>query len=302
MRERTARQQTAMRWAGYVAIAIVFAIVCAFLSNWQFTRNAERSSQLALIAANYDAAPVPLGQVIGADGAFRPGDQWRPVSLTGQYLTDHTLLARNRAHGGTSAFEVLVPFRTVDGAVFLVDRGWLPPGSSQPEPDAIPTPPAGQVQVIARLKPGEPLPNSGRSAPDGQVPTINLPLIAETTAQPALITSAYGLLVSEQPSPAETPNALESPSDDPGPYLSYAIQWILFALMGFVFIWYMIRTEIRHRREDAEDAAAERAGETPTPDDEEASPAARRRRQREARRPDRDMQEEDALLDELTSR
>ncbi|AXA96004.1 SURF1 family protein [Microbacterium laevaniformans] len=302
MRERTARQQTALRWAGYVAIAIVFAIVCAFLSNWQFTRNAERSSQLALIAANYDAAPVPLGQVIGADGAFRPGDQWRPVSLTGQYLTDHTLLARNRAHGGTSAFEVLVPFRTVDGAVFLVDRGWLPPGSSQPEPDAIPTPPAGQVQVIARLKPGEPLPNSGRSAPDGQVPTINLPLIAETTAQPALITSAYGLLVSEQPSPAETPNALESPSDDPGPYLSYAIQWILFALMGFVFIWYMIRTEIRHRREDAEDAAAERAGETPTPDEEEASPAARRRRQREARRPDRDMQEEDALLDELTSR
>ncbi|WP_295820275.1 SURF1 family protein [uncultured Microbacterium sp.] len=302
MRERTARQQTAMRWAGYVAIAIVFAIVCAILSNWQFTRNAERSSQLALIAANYDAAPVPLGQVIGADGAFRPGDQWRPVSLTGQYLTDHTLLARNRAHGGTSAFEVLVPFRTVDGAVFLVDRGWLPPGSSQPEPDAIPAPPAGQVQVIARLKPGEPLPNSGRSAPDGQVPTINLPLIAETTAQPALITSAYGLLVSEQPSPAETPNELESPSDDPGPYLSYAIQWILFALMGFVFIWYMIRTEIRHRREDAEDAAAERAGETPTPDEEEASPAARRRRQREARRPDRDMQEEDALLDELTSR
>ena len=302
MRERTTRQQTAMRWAGYVAIAIVFAIVCAFLSNWQFTRNAERSSQLALIAANYDAAPVPLGQVIGADGAFRPGDQWRPVSLTGQYLTDHTLLARNRAHGGTSAFEVLVPFRTVDGAVFLVDRGWLPPGSSQPEPDAIPTPPAGQVQVIARLKPGEPLPNSGRSAPDGQVPTINLPLIAETTAQPALITSAYGLLVSEQPSPAETPNALESPSDDPGPYLSYAIQWILFALMGFVFIWYMIRTEIRHRREDAEDAAAERAGETPTPDEAEPSPAARRRRQREARRPDRDMQEEDALLDELTSR
>ncbi|KXZ61450.1 SURF1 family protein [Microbacterium laevaniformans] len=305
MSGRTARQQTALRWAGYVAIAIVFAIVCAFLSNWQFTRNADRSSQLALIAANYDAAPVPLDQVIGADGAFRPGDQWRPVSLTGQYLTDHTLLARNRAHGGTSAFEVLVPFRTVDGAVFLVDRGWLPPGSSQPEPDAIPTPPAGQVQVIARLKPGEPLPNSGRSAPDGQVPTINLPLIAETTAQPALITSAYGLLVSEQPSPAETPNALESPSDDPGPYLSYAIQWILFALMGFVFIWYMIRTEIRHRREDAEDAAAAASAavaESASPDEAEPSAAARRRRQRETRRRDRDMQEEDALLDELTPR
>ena len=309
MRERTARQQTAMRWAGYVAIAIVFAIVCAFLSNWQFTRNADRSSQLALIAANYDAAPVPLDQVIGTDGTFPPADQWRPVTLTGEYLTDRTLLARNRAHGGTSAFEVLVPFRTVDGAVFLVDRGWLPPGSSQPEPDAIPTPPAGQAQVIARLKPGEPLPNSGRSAPDGQVPTINLPLIAETTAQPALITSAYGLVVSEQPSPAETPNALESPSDDPGPYLSYAIQWILFALMGFVFIWYMIRTELRHRREDAQDAAE--AAAVAAGDPSGAAPAAasatpgsapRRRRRGEPRPKDRDMAEEDALLDEVSPR
>ncbi|RKS89437.1 cytochrome oxidase assembly protein ShyY1 [Microbacterium sp. AG790] len=305
MSGRTARQQTALRWAGYVAIAIVFAIVCAFLSNWQFTRNADRSSQLALIAANYDAAPVPLDQVIGTDGTFPPADQWRPVTLTGEYLTDRTLLARNRAHGGTSAFEVLVPFRTVEGAVFLIDRGWLPPGSAQPEPDTIPAPPSGQVQVVARLKPGEPLPNSGRSAPDGQVPTINLPLVAETTAQPTLITSAYGLLVSEQPSPSQAPNALESPSDDPGPYLSYAIQWILFALMGFVFIWYMIRTEIRHRREDAEDAAAAASAEvaeTASPEEADPSAAARRRRQRETRRRDRDMQEEDALLDELTPR
>ena len=305
MSPRTARQATALRWAGYVAIAIMFAIVCAFLSNWQFTRNADRSSQLALIAKNYDAAPVPLRGLLGTDGSLDPADQWHPVALTGEYLTDHTLLARNRAHGGTSAFEVLVPFRTVDGDVFLIDRGWLPPGSSQPEPDSIPAPPAGQVQVVARLKPGEALPNSGRSAPEGQVPTINLPLVAEASAQPALITSSYGLLVSENPAPATTPNALESPSDDPGPYLSYAIQWILFALMGFVFIWYMIRTEIRHRREDAEDAAADRRDIEPAAPSQAPVPspaAARRRRQRNQRPRDRDMQEEDALLDELAPR
>jgi len=310
---RTARQSTALRWAGYVAIAIVFAIVCAFLSNWQFTRNADRSTQLALVSANYDAGAVPLRDLLHDDGSFDPDTQWHPVVVSGEYLVDHTLLARNRAHGGTSAFEVLVPFRTDDGDVFLIDRGWLAPGSDQPDPDAIPAPPTGHVEVIARLKPGEPLPNSGRSAPDGQVPTINLPLIAEEAAQPGLITGAYGLLVSESPAVAEMPNALESPSDDPGPYLSYAIQWILFALMGFVFIWYMIRTEIRHRREDAEDAAAEAAagsGAAAPPDLAAAEGAAprtgattvRRRRRAEGRPRDRDMQEEDALLDELTPR
>lgn len=302
-------RRTALRWTGYVAVAIAFAIACAFLSNWQFTRNAERERQLGLIAANYDATPVALRELIPAGGEFDPADQWHPVRLVGEYLTDDTLLARNRAHGGTSAFEVLVPFRTLDGDVFLVDRGWVPPGDDQPEPDAIPAAPTGQVTVVARLKPGEPLPNSGRSAPEGQVPTINLPLVAETTGQDTMVTSAYGLMVSEDPAPTTAPNPLESPSDDPGPHLSYAIQWILFAVMGFVFIWYMIRTEIRHRREDAEDAAAAKvrtpvSGATGVADaDDAAGPAASARpRRREGRKRDRDMVDEDALLDELTPR
>jgi cytochrome oxidase assembly protein ShyY1 len=164
--------RTAARWAGYIAFAIVFAIACGFLANWQFTRNADRERQLALIAANYDADPVPLAEAIPLGGAFDPADQWLPVVLVGEYLADEQLLARNRAHGGTSAFEVLVPFRTDDGRVFIVDRGWVPPGNDQPEPDEIPAPPAGQVTVVARLTPGEPLPRSGRTAPEGQVPTI----------------------------------------------------------------------------------------------------------------------------------
>jgi cytochrome oxidase assembly protein ShyY1 len=67
----------------------VFAIACAFLSNWQFSRNEERERQLALIAANYDATPSALGDLIGADGAD-PEDQWHPVEVRGEYLVDHT--------------------------------------------------------------------------------------------------------------------------------------------------------------------------------------------------------------------
>src|SRR5690606_33360790 len=134
--------------------------------------------------------------------------------------------ARNRPHGGTSAFEVLVPLRTADGRVFIVDRGWVPPGKDQPEPDEIPAPPSGEVTVVVRLQPGEQLPRSGRSAPAGQVPTINVPLIADTIGEPATVTSAYGLLVSEDPAPPTRPSAPTAPSEDPGPHLSYAIQWI----------------------------------------------------------------------------
>jgi cytochrome oxidase assembly protein ShyY1 len=272
------------RWAIYISLAVVFAIACAFLSNWQFTRNEERSAQLALVEANYDATPVPLDELIPAGGALDPGDQWHPVRLVGEYVADDELLVRNRPHGGTSAFEVLVPFRLVDGRVLLIDRGWVPPGDDQPEPDAVPAAPQGEVTVIARLKPGEPLPSSGRSAPEGQVPTIHLPLVADAVSADvgrALELSAYGVMVSEDPAPAGRPQALASPSEDPGPHLSYAIQWILFAVMGFVFIGYVIRTERRHRREDAQDEPASDAAPP--------RPASRRR--------DRDAEDEDALLD-----
>ena len=272
------------RWAIYISLAVVFAIACAFLSNWQFTRNEERSAQLALVEANYDATPVPLDELIPAGGALDPGDQWHPVRLVGQYVVDDELLVRNRPHGGTSAFEVLVPFRLIDGRVLLIDRGWVPPGDDQPDPDAVPAAPAGEVTVIARLKPGEPLPSSGRSAPEGQVPTIHLPLVADSVSAEvgrALELSAYGVMVSEDPAAVDRPQQLASPSEDPGPHLSYAIQWILFAVMGFVFIGYVIRTERRHRREDAEDE--------PESDAAPPRPASRRR--------DRDAEDEDALLD-----
>lgn len=117
----------AVRWTAYIAIAIIFAIACAFLSNWQFTRNAERSVQLTLIEANYDQNPVSLAELLAPGAVLDPGDEWRPVALTGRYLPDDQLLVRNRPHGGTAAFEVLVPFRLDDGRVLVVNRGWVRP-------------------------------------------------------------------------------------------------------------------------------------------------------------------------------
>lgn len=267
-----------VRWGVYLLIAAAFAVACVFLSNWQFERNEGREAQIALVENNYDAEPVALGDLITADGALQPDDEWRPVLLRGEYLADEQVLVRNRPHGGTSAFEVLVPFLDADGRVLIVDRGWVPPGEGD-TPDAIPAPPSGDVEVVVRLRPGEPLPGSGRGAPDGQVPTIHLPTVA-AGLDADVITSAYGQLVEETPRPTTSPGAFTSPTDDPGPHLSYAIQWILFGIMGFVFIFYMIRTEVVRHREETEGA-----------------PTVKKR----VRRRDRDADVEDELLDDVDS-
>ncbi|HWM17998.1 MAG TPA: SURF1 family protein [Microbacterium sp.] len=276
----------AVRWTAYVAVAIVFAVACAFLSNWQFSRNAERTEQLVLVEQNYDAAPVALEEVISPGGQLEAGDEWRPVTLVGEYVAEEQILVRNRPHGGTAAFEVLVPFRLDDGRVLIVNRGWVPPGENQPLPDVIPAPPEGQATVVVRLRDAEQLPASGRSAPEGQVPSINPQLVAsmlDPEVAADLELSAYGVMESEDPAPATRPSAFAAPSEDPGPHLSYAVQWILFAIMGFIFIGYVIRTERQYRREDAEDRAR----------DPDAPPRVRL----PARRTDRDMQDEDSILD-----
>lgn len=262
------------RWGVYVLVAIAFAIACGFLSNWQFSRSEEKNATLALIAANYDATPVALDEVIAVDGSFdEVRQEWMQVELRGEYVNSHTAV-RNRPHNGTSTYEVVVPFRTDDGAVLFVNRGWVGAESGD-EPEAIADPPSGEVTVIVRMRPGENLPSSGRSAPAGQVPTIHLPTIAAQLGEPEAIVSAYGQLVSEDPAPDTSLGGFDKPEEDAGMNFSYAIQWILFAVMGFVFIGYIIRTEIVKNREEREGAPV-----------------------REKKRPrDRDGDVEDELLD-----
>jgi cytochrome oxidase assembly protein ShyY1 len=271
----------ARRWAGYVALTVVFAIACGLLSWWQWSRRAEAIAAIDLVAANYDAEPAPVDAVLPGLDAWQASDEWRPVVLTGEYLVDEQLLVRNRPRDGGPGWEVLVPFRLDDGRVLAIDRGWLPVGSRDDVPDEVPAAPEGEVTVVARLKPGEPtLP--GRTAPDGQLATIHLPTVAELVGG-EVYTGAYGLVASEDPAPAVAPRSAERPIADEGPHLSYAMQWIAFAVLAFVALVWGVRHERRVQREEAAEAEALAAG---------APPPARRRRKRDA-----DADAEDAVLD-----
>ena len=132
------------RWLGYLAFAIVFAIACGFLSNWQLARSKEAAAANALIAANFDSKPVPLAPELPSLGSYSPRQEWRRVEITGTYERDRELLARNRPFNGSPGFEVLTPLHTADGSLFIVDRGWVPTGNHTDSPDSVP---AGKVSV-----------------------------------------------------------------------------------------------------------------------------------------------------------
>ncbi|MDH6236943.1 SURF1 family protein [Cryobacterium sp. CG_9.6] len=270
------------RWAGYLALTILFAVVCSGLGVWQLARRTEALVEVSKIDANYDSSPVPITEALPTLDSFSESQKWLPISLTGTYLVDDELLVRNRPLNISPGFEVLTPLRLNDGTVFVVNRGWLPTGDRQDAPDVVPAAPAGQVTVVARLKAGEPTLNN-RTASGNQIATINLTDVAGRVGLPTY-TGAYGLLASENPAPIEArPTVVTKPIRDEGPHLSYAFQWFVFGIIGFVGLGWALREEYRSVNA-ADPAERERADE---------------RERKRAAKPRNDAEIEDELLDRL---
>src|SRR3954462_5276127 len=190
------------RWRRSLALVVLFALGCAGLSWWQFARRSEAAGINRQVERNWSAPARPLPDVLRGLSDWRAGDEWSPVRLEGVYEPSDQLLVRNRTQDGNPGFEVLVPLRLSDGSVFVVDRGWVPIGTTQDRPDAVPAPPAGRVTVVARLRPSE----AARPGdpPSGEVQSIDLNGIEARLGGPVW-TGAYGLLRSESPPAATTP-------------------------------------------------------------------------------------------------
>ncbi|MGL4339818.1 MAG: SURF1 family cytochrome oxidase biogenesis protein [Rhodoglobus sp.] len=235
-------------WMGYLALVIVFVVGCIGLSQWQLTRREEARAEIERVAANWTKTPQPLNEVLPGLESFTEDDQWRPVTITGRYLHSEELLVRGRPREGSPGFEQLVPLERADGKIFLINRGWLPVGNKQDEPDLIPAVPTGEVTVTARLRASEPL-IAGRSAPEGQIATINVPMISATLDKP-MYSGVYGLLSREDPEAAPRPLPMTAPIPDEGPHLSYALQWLVFALLAFLGLGWAVRQEYRIKNAD----------------------------------------------------
>ena len=232
------------RWAGYLALTVLFAVVCVFLGNWQLARRAEAQAEIHRVDTNWSAEPVPLTEALPTLDSFDESQKWLPVVMEGTYLQEDELLVRTRPRAGMPGFEVLTPLQLADGAVFIVNRGWLPTGSAQDAPDVVPSAPEGTVTVVARLKAGEPS-LAGRSSSGNQISTIQLHEISDRLGTDNY-TGAYGLMISESPEAIEPrPLAVIKPPRDEGPHLSYAFQWYVFAIMAFIGLGWAARQEFR---------------------------------------------------------
>lgn len=226
-------------WLAVTLLVVLFATACyTLLAPWQFRRHHERSTTNAAVQASFTAGPVPLE-------SLGPGSEWRLATLRGSYLPEGEAVARLRTVQGEPAFEVLTPFRLTGGSVVLVDRGFLRPNDAIQVGD-YPAPPAGQVELVARVRADETDPQHRDAFSDQtsggrrQVYAIDSRTVARATG----LTIRPGYVQLEAGSPGVL-GPLPLPELDAGPFLSYALQWLAFGTMALLALAYFTWREIK---------------------------------------------------------
>ena len=236
--------KTWLRWLSWFLLASIFATACVALATWQFDRRDQAVSKIQRMVENYDKTPIGFESISNLTLDKVTPYEWTPVQLEGSYLTDKELLVRNRPIAGQPGFLQIVPFQLSTGEVVVVERGWIP-ADSDLAPAVSMTPAAEPKTLTARVRLSELTPN--RDSPAGFATSIHLESLNELLGA-SVEQEFYLRLISESPGEQGSPQPLRKPTLDEGNHLSYAVQWILFALMGFFALFWAIRQEREYRR------------------------------------------------------
>ncbi len=111
-----------------LAALIVFGVACA-AGNWQAGRAQEKDVIEARHAALLDAPAVALPRsVAAADLEVLDG---RRMLAQGELLNDKTVFLDNQVQNRIAGYHVLTPLRAANGAVVLVNRGWVRAGADR---------------------------------------------------------------------------------------------------------------------------------------------------------------------------
>ncbi len=195
-------------------MALAMFAVLLGLGTWQVKRLAWKEAILARIAQAEAAPAIPLPAhpapftKVSVRGRFLPG----PTALFGVSVQDTPL-------GPVLGAEQIVPLAREDGAVVLVDRGWVPTESG------VPAAPTGPVTIEGYIRePDRPrLLGAGDDLARRQFFTLDPTKIG--TALGLARVAPFTLVAMGRVPPGVTPMPARHLPRPPNNHLSYAITW-----------------------------------------------------------------------------
>jgi len=114
------------RWPTVVTVVLLGVLVS--LGFWQLDRAEQKKVLLALYGGEQGRTILQLE----ADFKSAAGLNYQDAVVVGHYDSSHQFLLDNRTHAGQAGYQVLTPLLIRDsGVAVLVNRGWIPLGSSR---------------------------------------------------------------------------------------------------------------------------------------------------------------------------
>lgn len=199
-----------------------------WLGEWQFGRLEDRKERNAIVSVNEEREPVALTEVLAPGRPVAEADEWRLVTVTGEYDVEKTVVVRYRTRESAPGVEVVVPLVTADGTAVVVDRGWF--GTDDPEigPDELPAPPAGQVTVSGWVRSDG---TGSSTAVNGHsTRAISSETIGRAIDRPVF--TGFLAMKAEDPGATEDLEPVELPELGEGPHFFYGLQWWFFGIMA----------------------------------------------------------------------
>jgi cytochrome oxidase assembly protein ShyY1 len=253
------------RWLGFTAVVIVAIVAFGALSSWQWQRaDEERIARVKLqteVQQQPQALSEALTQFSRPDGASTaPVDErdYQAVTFSGTFIDSETVLIRQRPLDGRNGFWVVTPMTIDSGEIVWVNRGWIPATQGARAEVSPPTAATGVIQVNGWLRPSETRRNDTDATPASDLPAGQVRWVdtAALDARAGLSTPAAYIEVTRM-SPTEADvQVLPLPQIDETQNVSYAVQWLIFALVAISGWWYFLRREAREElpRSSGQDA------------------------------------------------
>jgi len=216
-----------------VALLLTAAGVALFgaLGQWQIGRAAaQRALEQQFAQSN--------GPAHSLSSALERVPRYQRVEVRGRYDAQRQILLDNITLDGRVGYYVLTPLRRSDGALLLVNRGWVPQGASRDElPDVAVG--DGPRAVTGRI---DEMPRAGiRLAAPGSLDwprVMNFPDSSEVAA--ALGGRVYPqILLLDAAAPDGYRRTWRPPGLGPLRHLAYALQWFALALTAVILFFVM---------------------------------------------------------------
>lgn len=239
-------------------------VTMVFLGFWQLDRLHERREANDAFVAR---AQEPIADVreLGPEADYRSFDsakvfEFRNATATGEYLSDQEVIVRSRTYDTSPGSWVLTPLLLDDGTVVIVNRGWIPNSGQLNEVPEEKRAPIGPVRVDGLVRMTEQRSSIGPKDPDKGVLTSLARADVGRIAQQldAEVLPFYLQLLEQDPPITDNdPIALDPPTVDEGPHLSYSIQWFTFTTLTAIVYVLILRKKRNDLEKEADLAALE---------------------------------------------